>query len=111
MPAGYTPITVQHISPEDEMNAAFDNGSDDEDLDSHHPSAAQTPLLSHTRAQSQPSIQTGPTPIVAPTPRTHNTSGDYDFEYDYPLPRIATATIGSGTSQQPRKHQWRNTEF
>ncbi|KAF8742867.1 hypothetical protein RHS02_03064, partial [Rhizoctonia solani] len=88
MPAGYTPIRVEHISPEDEMNAAFDNGSDDEeDVDSHHPSAARTPLLSHTRAQSQPSIPTNTAPIAAPAPqRTHHPSGDYDFEYDYPPP-------------------------
>ncbi|CAE6424539.1 unnamed protein product [Rhizoctonia solani] len=88
MPAGYTPIRVEHISPEDEMNAAFDNESEDEeDVNSHHPSAVQTPLLSHTRAQSQPSIQTSTPPIAAPTPqRTHHPSGDYDFEYDYPPP-------------------------
>ncbi|KEP54962.1 metal homeostatis protein bsd2 [Rhizoctonia solani 123E] len=84
MPAGYTPITVEHISPEDEMNAAFDNESDDEDM--HHASAAQTPLLSHTRAQSQPSNQIGTTPPVPTAQRTHNLSGDYDFEYDYPPP-------------------------
>ncbi|CAE6454369.1 unnamed protein product [Rhizoctonia solani] len=86
MPAGYTPITVEHISPEDEMNAAFDNESDDEE-DMHHSSAAQTPLLSsHTRAQSQPSIHNGTTPPALLGQRTHHPSGDYDFEYDYPPP-------------------------
>ncbi|KAG8743353.1 hypothetical protein FRC10_012157 [Ceratobasidium sp. 414] len=87
MPAGYTALPVERISPEDEMNAAFDNGSDDEDdLDTHHTSAAQAPLLSHSRAQSQarhPAAGGGTppqTPVRAPA------TGVYDFEYDYPPP-------------------------
>lgn len=84
MPAGYTQIAVDHVSPEDEMNAAFDNGSDDEDeIDPHHTSTAQTPLLSHHRSQSQPAQDSQ---AAAPLPSTHNASGDYDFEYDYPPP-------------------------
>ncbi|KAG8707740.1 hypothetical protein FRC09_001639 [Ceratobasidium sp. 395] len=86
MPAGYTALPVERISPEEEMNAAFDNGSDDEDdLDTNHAAAAQAPLLSHSRAQSlarQPIAESVPqTPARAPA-----TPGIYDFEYDYPPP-------------------------
>lgn len=90
MPAGYTQIAVDHISPEDEMNAAFDGSDDEDDVDTHPTSAAQTPLLSHARAHSQAShpLQEGHVPASAPPPLqyTHNASGDYDFDYDYPPP-------------------------
>jgi hypothetical protein len=90
MPVGYTPISIENVSPEDEMNAAFDNGSDDEDdIDTHHTSAAQTPLLSHARTHSLAyPLQEGQAPALTTSApqRTHNASGDYDFEYDYPPP-------------------------
>lgn len=88
MPSGYTQLPVEQISPEDEMNAAFDNGSDDEDeTEAHHTSAAQTPLLAHSRAQSGAwhPLAEGGTPQQAPA-RVQNTPGEYDFEYDYPPP-------------------------
>lgn len=88
MPSGYTQLPVEQISPEDEMNAAFDNGSDDEDeIEAHHTSAAQTPLLAHSRSQSaawHPLVE-GATPHQAPS-RPQNAPGEYDFEYDYPPP-------------------------
>ncbi|KAG9128281.1 hypothetical protein FRC07_001922 [Ceratobasidium sp. 392] len=85
MPAGYTALPVERISPEEEMNAAFDNGSDDEDdLDTHHAAAAQAPLLSHSRAQS---LARHPAESVPQTPaRAPAAPGIYDFEYDYPPP-------------------------
>ncbi|QRV87891.1 metal homeostatis protein bsd2 [Ceratobasidium sp. AG-Ba] len=86
MPRGYTALPVERVSPEEEMNAAF--GSDDEDDDAHHPSAAQTPLLTHSRAQSQ--AQHPLADVAQPQPQTPvrapATPGVYDFEYDYPPP-------------------------